>query len=365
MKLTSRLLSYLHRIFDKDPAPFLALRLSCDGTGMTWSVRDARLTTTPVGGTAQPLDVDLTQYSVASLANYLAVQPGYSVLYSDDSAYSVLGAGVLIDASGDVNTSNGDHLYAYTSVLWSYMEANARELDAAGRQIENMLLQMSTNTAEDVWLDELGGYYDVPRQQDEPDSVYGPRIIATVLRPLGNNVAIESALRVINAGLPATVSDYDQIVNGSYGLFDVDFEVSLEQLAVTAYVALILSIIETIDRMRDAGTFLRRLAIITRVKATLYVGGAVMIGDTSVVGLSDLLLDNPLLAEGATYGEPATEEAVDVLHTLLHSRLTTGDYLTGTDLEAEALASGSTVTESAVDALHTGLHATIPTSNYW
>lgn len=302
MRLTKRLLSFLHRVFNKDPVPFLALRLNCDGSGLTWAVSNARLTTVPVGGTAAPLDLDLTLYTVAELTNFLAAQPGYSVPYADTTQLSLLGSRVLMDGTGDVNTSNGDHLYAYTSVLWAYMEANAAELAAAETQIENMLLQMSTTTAEDIWLDELGSYYAVPRLQSEVDTVYGPRIIASVLRPLGNNVAIEAALKVINEGLPATVEDYDQIVNGSYGLFDVDFEVSLEQLAVTAYSGLILSIIDTIDRMRDAGTFLRRLAIITRVKSTYYIGAAVLLGETvEVVGNWTLLADGAHVADGSQY----------------------------------------------------------------
>lgn len=280
MKLTQRLLSFLHRVFDKSPQQFLAMRIACYGSGLTWSVSDAVLTTTPVGGTAQPLVLDLRTFTVAGLAAHIAMQTGYSVPYVDGSQLVNLSATVLMEASGNVDASNGDHLYGYTSVLWSYMEANAVELQAAETQIGNMLLQMSTTTAEDMWLDELGSYYKVPRQQGEIDMVYGPRIIATVLRPLGNNVAIEAALRVINAGLPVTVSDYDTIVNGSYGLFDVDMEVSLEQLATTAYATMILSVIDSIDRMRDAGTFLRRLTVITSVKANYYCAAAVISGET-------------------------------------------------------------------------------------
>lgn len=283
MKLTKKLISFLHRVFDKDPVPFLALRLGCDGTGLTWGIADGYLTTTPVGGTAAPLLLDLRQYTVATLAAYVAMRPGYSVAYVDSTSLVNLGAAVLLDGSGDIMQSNGDHLYGYTSVLWSYMEANSVELEAAGTQIEQMLLQMSTTTAGDMWLDELGSYYKVPREQGEADAQYGPRIIAQVLRPLANNVAIENALRVINGGLPATCDDYDTIVNGSYGLFDVDLEVSLDLLASTVYASLMLSVVDTITRMRDAGTFLRRLAIITAVRGDYYCGVAVISGETVVV----------------------------------------------------------------------------------
>lgn len=283
MKLSKRLISYLHKVFDKNPVPFLAMRLACDGTGLTWTISDAVLKTSPVGGTAAPLTIDLTAYTVAGLATYIAARPGYSVLYVDATQLSVLGAAVLMDGTGDVAQSNGDHLYGYTNVLWSYMEANAVELRAAETQIGNMLLQMSTTTAEDMWLDELGSYYKVPRNQGELDTQYGPRIIATVLRPLANNVAIENALRVINDHLPVSVNDYDTIVNGSYGLFDVDMTVSLEFLAVTAYATLLFSIIGAIDKMRDAGTFLRRIRIFTAVQANYYAAAVVMSGETVTV----------------------------------------------------------------------------------
>lgn len=295
MKLTQKLFSYLHRIFDKDPKPFLALRIQCDGTGLTWAVAGARLTTVPTGGTALPLSIDLTQYTVSTLGTFIDAQPGYSVPYAELSALSLLGAATLLDAAGNVATSNGDHLYAYTSVLWSYIDANAVELEAAGTQIEQMLLQMSTVTADDVWLDELGGYYKVPRKQGEIDAAYGPRIIAEVIRPLANNVAMESALRVINGGLPTSVTDYDVITNGSYGLFDIDMDVSLDLLATNAYAALVLSVIDTIERMRDAGTFLRRLALISQVQATFYAGAVVICGETVFIGRTAQNMDDGTL----------------------------------------------------------------------
>lgn len=326
MKLTQKLISYLHRVFDKDPHPFLALRIQCNGTGLTWSVSGARLTTAPVGGTAASLSIDLTQFTIATLSTFIAAQVGYSVVYSDVSNRSLLGAATLIDGAGNVAASNGDHLYAYTSVLWSYIDTNAVELEAAGTQIEQMLRQMSTATAEDVWLDELGGYYKVPRKQGEIDAIYGPRIIAEVIRPLANNVAIESALSVINQGLPVECSDYDVIVNGSYGLFDIDIDVGLGLLVTTTYTALALSVIDTIERMRDAGTFLRRLSIITRVQATLYVGSVVLSGETVAVGLAPFPLNEPLLLEGYENGFEETEAAVDLLHILLHTTLPAANY---------------------------------------
>lgn len=280
MKLTKKLLSFLHRVFDKDPAPFLALRLNYAGGTMQWSIADARLTTTVNGGPGTNLSIYLPSHTIISLASYLAGQSGYSVSYVDNSELALLGAAVLMDGGGDQALSNGDHLYGYTNVLWSYMEANARELGTASDQIDQMLLQMNTKTASLIWLDELGGYYNVPRQQGEADTPYSLRIIAEVLRPRGNNVAMESAISVYT-GQPVTVQDvtvYGQnppLYNGSfnhdgsqhynatsgpqYGLFDVQYGYDILNGGDIASFAQ--NIRALVDRLRDAGTHLRALSL--------------------------------------------------------------------------------------------------------
>jgi len=279
MRLTQKLLSFLNRVFDKDPAQFLALRLQYDG-GMVWQVADGSLTTTVTGGSGHSLTVDLSQYSVAQLANFLGTQQGYSVAYVDRSELSALSALVLIDGGSDIALSNGDHLYGYTSELWSYMEAQSSELETAEAQIGEMLNQMSTVTASNEWLDELGSYYVVPRLQGELDSQYGPRIIAEVLRPRGNNVAMEAAIKVYT-GQNAKVTDVTlygatfPLYNGAitrnsayhynasrvplYGLFDVEYGYDLINGGdITAFQQ---TVRDLINRLRDAGTHLRSLLL--------------------------------------------------------------------------------------------------------
>lgn len=279
MRLTQKLLSFLNRVFDKDPAPFLALRLRYDGD-MTWRVADGVLTTTVVGGSGEDLEIDLSQHSVAGLINYLAAQPGYDIAYGDQTALSLLSARVLMDGSGDIDKSNGDHLYGYTSVLWSYMEAQANELQQAAAQIPEAIAQMSTKTAQGEWLDELGDYYKVPRIQGENDASYGPRIIAEVLRPRGNNVAMEAAIKIFT-GQDSLVTDvtlygdtfplYDGAIqhNGIwahnaeaqplYGLFDVQYGYDfINGGDITQFHEIVRGLV---GRLRDAGTHLRSLQL--------------------------------------------------------------------------------------------------------
>ena len=100
MKLTKKLLGFINKVFDKDPAPFLALRLRYVGAGMTWSVQDAVLRTTPSGGLGAPLVIDLRAYRIGELVNYLAAQTGYTVEYVDLSELSQLSAACLLDEIG-------------------------------------------------------------------------------------------------------------------------------------------------------------------------------------------------------------------------------------------------------------------------
>lgn len=279
MKITQKLLGLLHRVFDKDPYAFTALRVDYDG-GMVWTIADATLTTAVSGGSGSNLSIDLSQYTVGELANYIGQQPGYSVSAVDRSALSLLSARILVDGSGDTSASNGNLIQGYTNVLWSYIDANANELELARTQIGEMLKQMSTTTASDDWLDNLGTVYGVPRIQGELDTSYGPRIIAEVLRPKSNNVAIENAISYYT-GQTTTVTDVTlygptfplyngQITRNSawdyaasakplYGLFDVQYGYDLLNGGdVTTFKTTIATIV---NRLRAAGTHMRSLSL--------------------------------------------------------------------------------------------------------
>jgi hypothetical protein len=279
MKFTQKLLGYLHKVFDKDPHEFLAMRLQYQG-GMTWQISDGVLTTTVTGGPGQNLEIDLTQYTVGQLVAYLSTHIGYFVLYADTSILSTLTATVLMDGANDISLSNGDHLYGYTNVLWSYMDAQSNELEQAQTQIGQMLNQMSTTTASGEWLDFLGAYYGVPRLQGELDAQYGPRIIAEVLRPRGNNVAIEMAIQAYT-GQMSTVTDVtlygptSPLYNGAitrnsahtysahatplYGLFDVQYGYDLINGGdVSAFTQ---TVKDLVNKLRDAGTQMRSLSL--------------------------------------------------------------------------------------------------------
>lgn len=318
-KLTQKLLLNLHRVFDKDPYQQLALRLQYDGSAMTWRIANGVLTTTITGGSGSNQSIALSNLTIATLADFLAGLPGYSVPFQDASSYADLSALVLIDGTNNLDTSNGDHIYGYTTLLWAYLEASGSELGAAQAQIPEMLDQMAIPTADNEWVDEHGSYYDVPRNQGELDSAYGPRIISQVLQPRGNNVAIAMAIQA-NAPLATRVRVIDSIndpfsiiynglinFNGLalfdaggggslHGFFDVDFsyDFSTDVIGQTAYIAIIENTVET---FRDAGTELR-LIIFRNLNSTTLIISDSFVGNVRVIvyndfsGLNFRLLEN-------------------------------------------------------------------------
>lgn len=280
MKLTQKLLGYLNRAFSRDPVQFLALRINYAG-GMVWKIEDAVLTTTVTGGIGENQTVQLSGYNIAQLANLFSALPGYSVSYQIADTASTLSARILMDGTGDQDQSNGDHLYAYTSLTWAYLEASAYELKNAREQIYQMLRQMVVGTAEDEWLDEIGDYYNVKRQNGEIDATYGPRIIYEVIRPRNNNKAIELAISQATGGLPSKVTDVtipgdiSPLYNGDIdhdgtrlynatgkyqrNLFDVEYAFDLEGAEdIAPFQARVLGII---DQFRSAGTHLRQILL--------------------------------------------------------------------------------------------------------
>lgn len=281
MQLTQTLLGYLNRVFNKDPARVLALSFN-HAYPMSWQVQDSVLTTVVLnGGTGGNLTIDLTQYTFAELVNYIAAQPGYVTPYLAPSMANI-GAAALLDASGSVTPDDpAQPMYAYTSVLWAYLECNAAELELAAAQIKNLPLQMSTTTADTIWLDTLGTYYKVPRLAGEEDSSYGPRIIASVLRPMSNNVAMEMAITaftgqdttVTDVVLPGVTGnayngvktyngaiDHDSANTPVYGLFDVEYGYDIiNGQDPTTFAQTVTALINT---LRAAGTHLRDLSLV-------------------------------------------------------------------------------------------------------
>lgn len=280
MKLTQKLLGFLHRVFSPDPDQFMAVQLGYDGDALTWTVADGVLTTVVTGGQGEDMQIDLTAYTIGELVDLISAQPGYSVVKATGSANRGLGARILIDGTGELSDEGNGKLYAYTNLTWAVLDAFAVELQAAKTQIPLAIEQLSLSTANDEWLDELGGYYGIKRTSGELDTSYGPRIVATVLRPACNNVSIAKAISYYT-GQDTTVTDvtiygaasplYDSEItrNGQYnylskvlpefGLFDVEYGYDLLSGDDPSTFADRVKLI--IESIRAAGTQMRALSL--------------------------------------------------------------------------------------------------------
>lgn len=286
MRLTQTLLGYLNRVFSRDPQQFLAIQFKYAGSGMSWSVEDGTLTVLVTGGVGAGFSLDLSEYTLQSLASHIAGLPGFTVTGIATSDQSGLSAMVLLDGTGSQNASGGNNLYAYGNPLYSYLESAAKELEDAETAVVEALKQLSIRdaagnpSASGYWLDQIGSYYNVPRLTGEPDNVYGPRIIAEVLRPRANNVALEAAIKSYT-GQAVTVTDvsvpgfndptynslhthngtalYNSVGSFQYGLFDVT--IGYDIIGGGEISGFRDSILGVIERLRDAGTHLRALSL--------------------------------------------------------------------------------------------------------
>lgn len=275
MKLTSRLLGFLNRVFDKDPIPFVGLNVIGD-IDWSWTISEQVLT---LRAGAEVEVFDLTAHTINSLVLEIDALAGFSATVVDGERAG-LKATVLLDGAADVLSGSFGPLAGYTSLLWAWMEGWAVELTDLRQQIATAPAQLNLNTGSGVWLDEIGGYYGVTRSLNEIDEVYGPRVIAEALRPRSNNVALEAAIKVYT-GQDATVTDVEEyggtfpLHDGAidydgaqvhdagaitlYGLFDVEYGFDLENgTDITAFQA---ELRKLIGRLRAAGTHLRALAL--------------------------------------------------------------------------------------------------------
>lgn len=185
-----RLLKYPHSaVFDKAPAPELALRVRHQD-GARWTVADEVMTVT--AGALERI-YPLAGHTFGSLAAALQAD-GFEVPLLDPQ-WAGRSALAAVEGSGDQGASNGDHIYAFTSLLWAMLSGYAGETREAGHQVVQALRQMVLTQAEAEWLDLWGKLYNEGRRQDEDDATYAPRISQEAFRIRVNALAIEQAIK--------------------------------------------------------------------------------------------------------------------------------------------------------------------------
>ena len=206
MTVLNRLIDYFHnRVFDKDPHGVLAMRVQ-HTDGCAWTVADGVLTVMAAGVRHV---YALQTLTLAQLAARLRAD-GFTVVNANRDIEH-LTAFTLIEGSGIQGQTNGDHLTAYTSLLWVLQNAYAPELRHAKYQIGEALRQMVLPQSEQEWLDLWGTLYGVSRPQagdtgiptgsnprpdgSASDDEYSQYIPEEIFRLRVNPLAIESTIK--------------------------------------------------------------------------------------------------------------------------------------------------------------------------
>lgn len=299
MRLAEKLISYLHSVFDKSPIPFVAFRARHVSDDFRYEINEFALDC--YIGDAHVFSANLEDHTLESLSDFIESQSGMSVVYRAPSDQLWLSARILLEGSGAQIAPNGDCFFAYSSLLWGYVGGVAQELRGADITIGSALGQLSIKTASVEWLDEWGGYFGIPRKSSESDLAYSERMIFEILRPRGNNKAIEIALasafkypaQIVDA--PMVTKTTYWIANGSvaadgqkkagivqikhYGEFDA--VVGFDLMSPDSITDLMWKIREVVDGFRDAGTRLRQVAIEGKVEDVANASS-----DTSSIGAS-------------------------------------------------------------------------------
>ncbi len=284
MKLTTRLLGYLHSAFDKDAHAFIAFRVWHTSGLFKWVVSERVMY--GYDGDTLLFSIDLSQHTIETLCGALLTKPGVSISYTANRSDLDISACALLDGAGAIAASNGDCVRAYTSTIWMYVDALATELATAKASIAAALAQMNLKTSGGEWVDEWGGYFDIPRAPGELDAAYANRIVIEVFQPRGNNKAIEIALKrqflqdfavvdvvkyldalVTHNGTqtydgeisPGVPLNYNAANKPVYGLFQVVAAYNLESgLDMLAYAAAVRAFV---NKFRDAGMQLDSLLL--------------------------------------------------------------------------------------------------------
>jgi hypothetical protein len=166
-------------------------------------------------------------------------------------------------------------------LLWAVVQPPATALETAGTDAQAAIDEIHLDRAAGEYLDlHADDYYGVTRKTGESDAVYLARLIATVIKPHSNNVAIQIALAQyldVDAGLIQVVDanigelggrgylDGTWTLNGARWLnghqkpgypLNAQFDVYIDASVTIASVTTVKSLI---NQFKAAGTHLRYL----------------------------------------------------------------------------------------------------------
>jgi len=184
--MLTRLLSRLHRIFDKNPQRTPVVNIAVESFPATATVKDYRLTLFAAG--LDTTVIPFAEMTVAQLVATIQSVPGYDATMASASHGAKLAKGIL---SETLDLARDPKLYYPGSASYCEFQVYAGALEGQESQRRAAERQLYAQTAQDDWLDYwMADFFTVPRIQGESDSQYLQRARAEVLTLKVNNKAL-------------------------------------------------------------------------------------------------------------------------------------------------------------------------------
>lgn len=249
MRLLENMLDWVHDGFNRSPEGRTAIYLTSNDSSLRVGLADGVLSFSQAVGDG--LGMGLDGLSIGQVfASIDAAYPGQARLVADLAARP---ARMLLAPRRYLDPVSGDFVYvfgAYQSLLYGLLDVYSLALEAVGTDVQAMLAQSYLHSATDIWLDEWGGYLGVARLLGEADGDYLNRIIAVIIQPKCNNVALAMAIAQ-NFGLnEVTVTDID----AKQGFFTVNMPFDL--LGGDTPTLLANAVTVLVNQLKAAGTVL-------------------------------------------------------------------------------------------------------------
>lgn len=206
MRLLDRLISFVHDKFNRYAQGAAAISFT-HNESLVVVFSDEAVTFFNGGFERLSIDLDDTLTIQGINAQMAVVFPTSTA----NALYASRLARALIDSDSTFNAETG--LYSYTllvpySLLYLIMLVYAKAIKSTQLAVIEALKQLYLHSAETNWLDEWGGYFGVARDFDngEADADFRDRMIASLLKPKCNNVAMEAAINALT-GQDVTITD--------------------------------------------------------------------------------------------------------------------------------------------------------------
>ena len=204
MKMMSKLLNSLGRVWNVAPKVFGAMTLQCDSGAHTFITIDTQqlvFHSTPFRRDMPSKQVVLLDdYSISDLISVIN-SLGYSVSLTAETTargYGSRKATVLMPIENI--PIMGAILEAFTSPLWQLLYPIARLLEEADYDTDNAIRQMYTSSTSGTWLDYWATFFKVERLIGEEDVQFQKRVFLSLMRMKTNNIAIQELLKYTTNG---------------------------------------------------------------------------------------------------------------------------------------------------------------------